>query len=210
MFLNFLQPTFTRKSTRNTQNNSLNLLRTDPRGPRELREGPQGTPGTSTKQYVLVNLLNWSGASSCKQYRMLLHRRYAFFCGTRRYRPRITGINGEEARAARGRNVVINTGAKLQHCERKTPLCSRTFFAAPSQSNEIICCISLLVSIPSAKQSSCSKECHHGWPPRRVHQWLLILKSESMYTRCQQVCGGHSKCQERNCQRLALRIIAGN
>ncbi len=65
MFLNFLQLTFTRKSTRNTQNNSLNLLRTDPRGPRELREGPQGTPGTSTKQYGLVNFLNWSGASSC-------------------------------------------------------------------------------------------------------------------------------------------------
>ncbi len=46
MFVNFLQLTFTWKSTRNTQNNSLNLLRTDPRGPRELLEGPQGTPGT--------------------------------------------------------------------------------------------------------------------------------------------------------------------
>ncbi len=64
-FSNSLQLTFTRKNTLNTQNNSLNLLRTDPRGPRELREGPQGTPGTSTKQYVLVNFLNWSGTSSC-------------------------------------------------------------------------------------------------------------------------------------------------
>ena len=133
----------------------------------------------------------------------------AKFCRTQRLgRER----NGSRLASSRKRKrtcsraqVFISCMARWVPSDFSTTPCVRYVGKARRASSTLSCS-----ELPEPVEQSCSKECHYGWLPRRVHQWLLILKSESMHTRCQQVCGGHSKCQERSCQRLALRIVADN